>query len=601
MAVARKKLTINWKDIEGAFDVRRKLRLARTDNLYICSVRNCLHRGFKSIRGLRKHINSTHPWWFWFDSEPDVSEQIEEARKKKIDQKHLNKGSYSIDDGIGKDFCEWLTSDLGGGRNAKDAKLSAKRAMKFLFHATGCAEVPSDELTSIFVDFASGSALIITNFVKTMQEQWLLGPSGAYNYLSSIQEIMDFRKSQGVSDEVLRNYAVTEVYLRRGKRNLAKKQKAQWTRNYDLETLIAKDSWATLEEMEEVIPHHLPRFKRVIENCRNKEGDVTTSDLTFVTRFVTTFLFLKVKCTRPMTYQFFTVPMFEHAKKDGGFVDQKSFKTSQAYTFDSFIMDEDVIRLLDLYVVHCRPLLHPKCDYFLVTGTGQMVQNLSYAMIILVHEAIGKYINPTRYRQIVETASSDRLDSSEQEIVSKDQKHNSNVAKVYYKKKLSREIAEQGRSCVDKMAGGSRVRVNESIKSVLSDIENSKNSFDLTFLPDDITHGSPVQESEIIDIDEHSSINDTSLQEKVNELCSNNVVMDDLEIKNEEIVNQTRSLKRFSDNEDKNLAEGIKKYGKHSWALILSDKNFSFDAQRTRDSLRVRANSVVFKRKYNVK
>ena len=600
MAVARKKLTINWKDLDGAFNVRRKLRLARTDNLYICSVRNCLHRGFKSIRGLRKHINSTHPWWFWFDSEPDVSEQIEEARKKKIVQKYLNKGSYTIDDGIGKDFCEWLTSDLGGGRSVKDARLSAKRAMKFLFHATGCAEVPSDELTSVFVDFASGSALIITNFVKTMQEQWLLGPSGAYNYLSSIQEIMDFRKSQGVSDEVLRNYAVTEVYLRRGKRNLAKKQKAQWTRNYDLETLIAKDSWASLEEMETVIPFHLPRFKRVIENCRNKPGDVTTSDLTFVTRFVTTFLFLKVKCTRPMTYQLFTLSMFENAKKQNGYVDQKEFKTSQAFAFDSFVMDEDVMRLLNLYVVYCRPLLHPKCDYFLVTGTGQMVQNLSYAMIILVHEAIGKYINPTRYRQIVETTSSDRLDSSEQEIVSKDQKHNSRVAQVYYKKKLSRDIAEQGKSCIDKMAGESRVVVNESIKSVLSDIEKSQKSFDLTFLPDDLTDETPLRDSETILIDDNQSSNKTALQEKVNELCSNNVVMDDLEVKNEEIAIQTRSLNRFTENEDKNLAEGIKKYGKHSWALILNDKQFSFNPERTRDSLRVRASSMVFKRKWKI-
>ena len=56
-------------------------------------------------------------------------------------------------------------------------------------------------------------------------------------------------------------------------------------------------------------------------------------------------------------------------------------------------------------------------------------------MTILVYEAIQKYINPTRYRQIVETASCDLLTPSEQEIVSHDQKHNSNVARVYYRKK----------------------------------------------------------------------------------------------------------------------------------------------------------------------
>ena len=597
----RKSLRINWKELSGAFTTRRKLRLVKTNDLFLCGIKNCIHTGFRSGRGLRKHINSKHAWWYWFDSEPDITDKIEEARKKKSIEKFLNKGSFSIDDGLGKEFCDWLTSDLGGGRSVKEAKLSAKRAMKFLFHATACAEVASDELTSKFLDFASGSALIITNFVKVIQEDWEIGYAGAYNYLTSIQDVIDFRKSQGVSDDVLRNFAVTEVYLRRGKRNLSKKQKAEWSRNFDLESLISKNSWASLEEMETVIPYHLPRFKRVVESCRDNPGNVSPSDLTFATRFVTTFLFLKVKCTRPMTFQYFTIAMFENAKKDNGFVDQRSFKTSQTFAFDSFIMDADVMRLLDLYVIHCRPLLHPKCDYFLVTGTGQMAHNLCYSMTILVHEAIQKYINPTRYRQIVETTSSDRLDSLEQEIVSKDQKHNSRVAQVYYQKKLSRDIAEQGKKCVDKMAGDSRVTVNESIKNVLSDIEINKNSYDLTFLPDEISTTNPSENCSPIVIDESSLDHTTSLQEKVNDLCTNHVVEDNLELKTEELASQSRPSKtRFSENEDKNLAKGIRKYGKHSWALILNDSEFSFNSDRTRDSLRVRASSAVFQRRYNV-
>ena len=596
----RQAIMIRWSEIEGAFTTRRKLRLVKSNDLYYCVVKNCIHGGFKSGRGLRKHLNAKHGWWFWFDSQPDITAEIQEARKKKTIEKLLNKGSFSIEEGVGKDFCTWLTCDLGGGRSVKEAKLSAKRAMKFLFHATGCSDVPTEELTSEFVDFASGSALIITNFLKVIQEQWSMGPAGSYNYLTSIQDLIDFRKSQGVSDEVLRSYAVTEVYLRRGKRNLSKKEKAEWSRNFDLETLIAKDSWASLEEMEKVIPYHLCRFKKVVENCRDNPGDVSPSDLTFVNRFITTFLFLKVKCTRPMTFQYFTISMFEQAKADKGYVDQRSFKTNSTFAFDSFIMDSDVIRLLDLYVIHCRPLLHPKCDYFLLTGTGQMSQNLCYSMTIMVHEAIGKYINPTRYRQIVETSSSDRLDSSEQEIISKDQKHNSRVAQIYYKKKLSRDIAEQGKKCVDKMAGGSREKVNETIKSVLTDIEKSKNSFDLTFLPDDITSEMSIENDMPIVIDDSSSRLDQSLQEKVNDLCSSPVVQDDLEVKTEEINTQNRPLKRFSENEDKNLAKGIEKYGKHSWASIINDKDFSFDRDRTRDSLRVRANSMVFKRKFNL-
>ena len=596
-----KLLRINWREVDGAFTTRRKLRLVRTNDLYLCNIKNCTHSGFRSGRGLRKHINSKHAWWYWFDSEPDITDKIEEARKKKSIEKFLNKGSFSITEGLGKEFCDWLSGDLGGGRSVKEANLSAKRAMKFIFHATGCAEVSPEELTSKFLDFATGSALIITNFLKVIQEEWDMGYAGAYNYLTSIQDIMDFRKSQGVSDEVLRNYAVTEVYLRRGKRNLSKKQKAEWSRIYDLENLIAKNNWASLEDMETVIPFHLSKYKKTVECCRDNPGDVLPSDLTFATRFVTTLLFLKVKCTRPMTFQYFTIKMFEKAKSDNGFVDQRSFKTKETFMFDSFIMDSDVMRLIDLYINHCRPLLRPKSDFLLITGTGQMCQNLCYAMTILVHEAIQKYIHPTRYRQIVETTSSDRLDSSEQEIISKDQKHNSSVAAVYYKKKLSREIAEKGKQCVDKMAGNSRVLVNESIKSVLSEIDQTKKSFDLTFLPDDISTSTSGGNSSCIIINEPEPTLDTLLQDEVDKLCTNHVVEDDLDVKMEEIGSQTtRSLTRFSESEDKNLSKGMAKYGKHSWAAILNDKEFSFNKNRSRDSLRVRASSVVFQRKYNI-
>ena len=49
------------------------------------------------------------------------------------------------------------------------------------------------------------------------------------------------------------------------------------------------------------------------------------SDLTFATKFVAMYLFIKVKGSRPMTYQFLTVDMIAAAKEKGGFIDQKAF------------------------------------------------------------------------------------------------------------------------------------------------------------------------------------------------------------------------------------------------------------------------------------
>ena len=91
-------------------------------------------------------------------------------------------------------------------------------------------------------------------------------------------------------------------------------------------------------------------------------------------------------------------------------------------------------------------------------------------MTIIVHQAIGKYIHPTRYRQIVETASADRLSRSEQEIISEDQKHSSDVAKVHYKKKQSRIVATQGQKCMEKMLGTTRKDHQVACSDVLRDL-----------------------------------------------------------------------------------------------------------------------------------
>ena len=140
--------------------------------------------------------------------------------------------------------------------------------------------------------------------------------------------------------------------------------------------------------METVIPFHLPRFKAIIDLCKLNPSYVSICDLTFCTRFITTFLFLRVKCCRPMTYQYLTVSMYENCKKDGGFVDQKKFKTLKIFMFDSVLFDSDAMQIIDLYVNHCRPLLKPKTDFLLVTSKGNMCTNLCHSMIILVHSAI---------------------------------------------------------------------------------------------------------------------------------------------------------------------------------------------------------------------
>ena len=42
----------------------------------------------------------------------------------------------------------------------------------------------------------------------------------------------------------------------------------EWSRDLDLDSLISTNCWASLEEMEKVIPYHLDEFKYVLEKCK---------------------------------------------------------------------------------------------------------------------------------------------------------------------------------------------------------------------------------------------------------------------------------------------------------------------------------------------
>ena len=87
----------------------------------------------------------------------------------------------------------------------------------------------------------------------------------------------------------------------------------------------------------------------------------------------------------------------------------------------------------------------------LVNRNGKQFQKLTDHLSVLVFEAIGKYIHPTKYRQIIESQSYEVLLPNEQKWISEDQKHSSNVARVHYQKKRSREVAMRGRWCMQKL------------------------------------------------------------------------------------------------------------------------------------------------------
>lgn len=647
----RRVLFVDWHSVDGSANGKRKLKITENEKgKYTCPAKLCLHSDFESKRGLRKHIDNKHPWFYYFDEQPEVKREQIEMNQPTVQRKATtsSKPYYSIDEGIGKAFHGWLKTTCGGGKNAREAKQIAKRALKFLMASTGDNESQTT-LSFELVDCCLGSTTIILKFMAVLEEDWKLSSSGALNYVKAISDLMDYRKACGVNDNKLRCFTITEVYLRRAKENLRKRKRVDSTRNFDLENLIGRDSWASLEEMEQVIPYHITAYKDIVNKCKIQQPLPNKQELTFCTRFITTYLFLRVKCSRPMTFQYLTLPMIEKAKRNDGFVDQREFKTAGKYLFDTLILTAEIITVLDTYIDFVRPLMNPSCDYLLVSTTGNQYQSLTTAMTLIVHQAIGKYIHPTRYRQIVETTSADRLSRSEQEIISEDQKHSSDVAKVYYKMKQSRLVAAQGQRCMEKMIGDTRKDKQEAVAEVFKDLATLSNNQTVCnpkglSLPSSSRIQSETNSLFNVDTDEENlesqnmetqCIEVNNIMSRVQAACSNASIssqnpndstdiemeivksvtvstpirssqpanFDRAKISESVAIKKETALKevstkrvKFSQKEDNFLLDGIKKHGEKNWAAIIKDETFDFHASRTRDSLRVRADSAAFKR-----
>ena len=69
----------------------------------------------------------------------------------------------------------------------------------------------------------------------------------------------------------------------------------------------------------------------------------------------------------------------------------------------------------------------------------------------------------------------------------------------------------------------------------------------------------------------------------------------ELDVKKESVEAEVSSplcQQRFSLEEDSILKEGIKKHGLGKWSLMLKDPSLQFPASRTRDALRMRADTL---------
>lgn len=553
----------DWKNVQGASEKPKRLKLQPDNNgIFICPLNECDSNAYKSQRGCRKHVTEKHGWYFYFDERPKLEEAFPEKLLQPSNKlspsrsKSWDMPSFSEKCLIAQDFVTWICSAGGGGKDKNQAQQICKKILKFAKYC--CADLDdSFELTKVLLEYCIGTTHFIERFVIFLETNCKMGKPGIISYLQSLVHCLDFLRYQGIDANKIAIFMTSEVFLSRAKQCLRKQMRVEWNTLLSIEHLESKNCWASLADMQNVIPFHEARYKQVVNLVQS--NDHSSHDLSFATAFIVSLLFLKVKGTRPMTYRFITIPMINSLEETGGIIDQTQFKTNETYAFDSLVFKKDTLKFVKNYIDFIRPNLKPTCKYLLVCRNGNQIVNLGELFGRMVYQAIGKYINPTRYRQIIETESSERLSMEEQAIVSLDQKHTSNVAKVHYQKKKSQEVARKANLCIESLLTGS----SDTETAALSNgNEEGNNSGDESILE---SHTTSVAELESLKTKENS-------MEKP----------------------KRKQKTSFTEEEDIFLVRGLKKHGNGKWTRILKDPDFTFHPSRTNATLMMRAKAKKF-------
>ena len=153
----------------------------------------------------------------------------------------------------------------------------------------------------------------------------------------------------------------------------------QWTQDLDIETLEARGHWVKMEELLEVVTFHLPCYENTVKRWKTHPGQLNPSDLTFITKFLAMFVFIKVKGSH---------------RRNGRC---SKGKLAGKFGFNSLILTETSMQVLNGYIDFVRPLLKPQCDFVLVTGNGGQHSKLGDVMSKSICDAIGKFVHPKRY------------------------------------------------------------------------------------------------------------------------------------------------------------------------------------------------------------
>ena len=165
-------------------------------------------------------------------------------------------------------FKTWLTSLGGGGKSHSQADQLSVKVLKYLRYC--CKDVnPTWDIPVNILDYCIGSINMLSDFIEHLQEEWKMGYSGIIGYLISIGHALDYRRCSKKPDNIS-VFIASEIYLNRVKKCLSKKQRVQWRTVLSAEYFNSINCWATLEELQKVIPYHSDKVKKAHASLLSK-------------------------------------------------------------------------------------------------------------------------------------------------------------------------------------------------------------------------------------------------------------------------------------------------------------------------------------------
>ena len=104
--------------------------------------------------------------------------------------------------------------------------------------------------------------------------------------MNALGHLLDFRITftNSTSENVF-VFLATEIYLQRVKCFLSKKIKLQWNEVLSVDYLDSINCWATLADLQKVIPFHANRYKQIMLNSTTPSSCIAPHDLSFATSF----------------------------------------------------------------------------------------------------------------------------------------------------------------------------------------------------------------------------------------------------------------------------------------------------------------------------